>query len=329
MKAALSTGALLALAALAALAAGNASAAASSAATIGLVVEGRVDDHGLNQLAYAGIVRAERELGVRARVLQAGGTAGVTRNLGALARHGYDLVIAVGRGTAEPVAAAAKRFPQTRFAIVDADQRTLEGKPENVVGLIFDERQVGYLAGYLAALSERRRKGDTIGAVGDADDVGAARFFSGFRAGARKAVPGIHVVRRVEKGADRSACEKLGRAQIEAGSGVVLGSTGSCARGALAVARERRVWGIAVDADESPLAPFVLTSAVKGSDVAVFAAIRSLVRGTLVPGRTLRFGLAGGGVRLGTFSPLAARADVDATRRAERSLAGGANASGG
>jgi len=307
----------------AAVSAAHARAAASSAPTVGLVVTGRVDDHGVNRLAYEGIVRAERELGVRARVLTAGGQTGMNRKLRAFARHGYDLVVAVGQDAAGPVAAAAKAFPRTTFAIVDVDQRSLDGKPANVVGLVFDDRQVGYLAGYLAALTERRRKGTTLGAVGDADDVGATRFFSAFRSGARKAVPGIRVVRDVEKGADRNECEALARKQIEDGSGVVVGSPGACNRGALAAASGRRAWGIAVDADDSPLAPFVLASTVKGADVAVFAAIRSLASGTLVPGRTLRFGLEGGGVRLGRVNALAARADVDAVRRVERLLAGG------
>jgi len=313
----------VALALVAAFTAAHARAAASSAPTVGLVVTGRVNDHGLNRLAYGGIVRAERDLGARARVLTSGGPTGVSRNLRAFARHGYDLVIAVGPGAAESVTAVAKAFPQTTFAIVDVDQRSLEGKPANVVGLLFDDRQVGYLAGYLAGLTERRRKGTTIGAVGDAADVGATRFFSSFRAGARKAAPGIHVVRDVQKDAGRSVCETLARKQIEDGAGVVLGSPGACSRGALAAADGRRAWGIAVDADDSPLAPFVLASTVKGADVAVYAAIRSLARGTLVPGRNLRFGLEGGGVRLGAVSALAARADVDALHRVERLLAGG------
>src|SRR5262245_32572670 len=133
------TAAILALvAAVAGIAAAHARAAASGAPTVGLVVTGRIDDHGLNRLAYEGTVRAERELGVQARVLTAGGPTGVSRNLRAFARHGYDLVIAVGQDTAEPVAAVAKAFPQTTFAIVDVDQRSLAGKPGNVVGLVLD-----------------------------------------------------------------------------------------------------------------------------------------------------------------------------------------------
>jgi basic membrane protein A len=48
--------------------------------------------------------------------------------------------------------AVAKRFPNTRFAIVDVANGDLAGKPKNVLGLLFREEQVGYLAGYLAGL---------------------------------------------------------------------------------------------------------------------------------------------------------------------------------
>jgi basic membrane protein A len=313
------------LAAVAGAAAERLAAAPSATQRVGLVIQGGLEDHGLNQLAYEGLVRAERELGVKGRVLQADSSSGTARNLGAFARQGFDLVVAVGQGTADATAAAAKRFPDTRFAIVDADQRSLDGRPRNVTGLVFDEHQVGYVVGYLAALTAKRRGGRVVGAVGGAEDPGAARLFSGYRSGARRAVPGIRVARDPgESDADGATCKRLALAQIEEGAVVVLGASGACGRGSLDAARQGRAWGIGVDADESVLGPFVLTSAVKGSDVAVFAVVRSLSRGKLAGGRNLRFGLAGGGVRHGAVSPRAAQADVNATRRVEQLLSGGA-----
>ena len=43
---------------------------------------------------------------------------------------------------------SAKRFPNTKFAIIDfASGVALKGKPKNVRGLIFAENEAGYLVG--------------------------------------------------------------------------------------------------------------------------------------------------------------------------------------
>ena len=81
-------------------------------------------------------------------------------NMTILARQGYDLIIGVGYAQGDAIATAAKKFPDTSFAIVDVDQTTLKGKPANVQGLLFREEQVGYLAGYLAALEAKRAGGE-------------------------------------------------------------------------------------------------------------------------------------------------------------------------
>ena len=51
---------------------------------------------------------------------------------------------------------------------------------------------------------------------------------------------------------------------------------GGCGLGALSAAKQRKVWGIGVDADQSFLGPFVLTSALKRVDEAVFQTIQTV-----------------------------------------------------
>ena len=49
---------------------------------------------------------------------------------------------------------------------------------------------------------------------------------------------------------------------------------GGCGLGALDAAKEKGVWGIGVDADQTYLGPHMLTSAVKKVDVAVYTTIK-------------------------------------------------------
>src|SRR5207247_2292045 len=110
-------------------------------------------------------------------------------NLAKFAQQGYDLVVSVGFAQADAVATVAKRFPQTHFAIIDVDATTLKGKPQNVLGLLFREQEVGYLAGYLAGLVEKQKPGpDVIGSVGGMKEPPVDRFIAGYQAGAKKAV---------------------------------------------------------------------------------------------------------------------------------------------
>jgi basic membrane protein A len=207
---------------------------------------------------------------------------------------------------------------------VDVDQRDLKGKPKNVVGLLFKEQQVGYLVGYLGALSAKRKGAKAISAVGGFKQPPVDRYIAGFRAGAQRAVPGIKVTWGYSQDWDNQAkCKELALSQIAHGSAVVFQVAGGCGLGALDAAREKGVWGIGVDADQSFLGPYVLTSAKKGVDSAVFLTIKALTNGTFTGGRNSVFGLDQDGVGLGTVSPRANRADVKATLDIEKEIIAG------
>jgi basic membrane protein A len=282
---------------------------------VGLVTDlGQLNDRGFNQLAYEGLKRAETELGIEGRVLQSASAADYIPNMTRLARERYDLIIGVGFAQGDAVDTVAAKFPGRNFAIIDVDQSSLKHKPGNVVGLIFKEQEVGYLAGYLAALAEKRRAGpDVIGSVGGFKEPPVDRFIAGYQAGARKAVPGIKVLNGYSSDWDDQAkCKELALNQIGRGAGVVFQVAGGCGLGALDAARQEKVWGIGVDADQAFLGPHVLTSAQKKVDAAVFATIESVQDGSFEGGRNAVFGLQEKGVGLGTISKKTPPADVKA-----------------
>ncbi len=292
---------------------------------VGLVADaGQLNDNGFNELAYAGLTRAEQELGIEGRVVEAKSAADYIPNMATLARQGYDLIIGVGFAQGDAIAAAAKRFPETSFAIVDVDQSALKGAPPNVQGLLFREEQVGYLVGYLGALSAKRAGASSISAVGGFKEPPVDRFIAGYRAGAEAAVPGTSVRWAYSQDwEDQAKCKELALNQIAAGSKVVFQVAGGCGLGALSAAKDRGVWGIGVDGDQSFLGPHVLTSALKGADSAVFLTIQALQEGTFEGGRNVVFGIDQEGVGLGTVSPDANEDDLDATEEVEQQLVDG------
>jgi basic membrane protein A len=219
----------------------------------------------------------------------------------------------------------AKRVPSTHVAIVDVANGDLAGKPKNVLGLLFREEQVGYLAGYLAGLEAKRHPGgkDVVSSVAGQKQPPVDRFVAGYQAGAKKADPGITTVNGYSQDFDDQAkCKAIALNQIAAGSQAVFAVAGGCGLGALAAAKQQHVWGIGVDADQSFLGPHILTSATKRVDRAVFLAVQDVANGRFHGGNAV-YGLDRGGVGLGKISPKVPKSEVAAVNRIKARIIAG------
>src|SRR4051794_18855143 len=130
---------------------------AAKSIKVGLVTDiGGLNDRSFNQLANEGLERAKSELGVDGRVLTSNKNSDYVPNLSTLAQQKYDVVIGVGFLMADAMATVAKKFPTTKFAIIDFPNVALKGKPKNVRGLVFKEQEAGYLVGYLSGLEVKK-----------------------------------------------------------------------------------------------------------------------------------------------------------------------------
>jgi basic membrane protein A and related proteins len=91
----------------------------------------------------------------------------------------------------------------------------------------------------------------------------------------------------------------------------------------LDAAKERNVWGIGVDADQSYLGPQVLTSALKRVDTSVYDTIKQVLAGTFAGGTNTVFDLRNDGVGLGKVSPKVPAADVARVKKIAKQIAAG------
>jgi basic membrane protein A and related proteins len=299
--------------------------ARAGALSVGLVTDvGGLNDRGFNHLAYVGVQQAKQRLGADFRVFLSNSSSDYVPNLAKFARGDYDLTIGVGYTEAEAIDTAATRFPKDKFAIVDVDQTTEPHEPKNLLGLLFKEQEVGYLVGYLAALEEKRRPGrDVIGSVGGQKQPPVDRFIAGYQAGAKAANPGIEVLNGYSQDfTDQQKCKEIALDQIADGAGVVFQVAGGCGLGALEAAKQKDVWGIGVDADQSFLGSHILTSAVKRVDTAVFLAVKSVKDGTF-EGGNVTYGLKDNGVALGKISPRVPKSDVAKVQKVRADIISG------
>jgi basic membrane protein A len=279
-------------------------AAAKKKIKVGLVTDiGGLNDRGFNQLANDGLERAKKELGVDGRVISSSKNSDYIPNLGTFGQQGYDLIIGNGFLMGDAVASSAKRFPKSKFAIIDFSQSAMKGKPTNAQGLVFKEQEGGYLVGYLAGLYAKDNGAKAVSVIGGQKLPAVDHYIAGYQAGAKAANPDVKVLSGYSQDfVDQAKCKELALNQIQQGSKVVFAAAGQCGLGALDAAKQSKVQAIGVDNDQSFLGPHIITSATKKVDVAVYEAIKAAQAGTFKGGTDQTFDINNGGVGVGKFS---------------------------
>ena len=268
-----------------------------------------LNDRSFNFLANKGRLRAEKELGMTTRAFISKTTADYLPNLAAAAQEAGSggIVVANGFLLGADLNTAAGQFKNTNFAIVDFPWVALADKPANALGLTFKSEESGYLVGYLAALMAKQKGGrQVISAVGGQKLPSVDNWIAGYRAGAIKANKKIKVLIAYSGQFPPSAapkCKEIALNQIARGSQSIFQVAGGCGLGALDAAKQKKVWGIGVDADQAYLGAHILTSGVKRVDTAVYSAFKASKAGTLKTGSDLVFNLKNGGQDVGKISP--------------------------
>ena len=292
---------------------------------------GGLDDRSFNFLANKGLALAKKNLAIDGSVFISKSDRDYVPNLTRAARNGSGLVIGVGFLMADSVAQVAKRFPQTKFAIIDNSgvPAELKGKPTNVRGILFKEQEAGYLVGFLAAkqVVAHPYQGQTkLGAVGGLKIPPVDRFIAGYYAGAKRASAKVTVTHSYSQDfVDQAKCKEQALNQIANGAGAVFQVAGQCGLGVLSAAKEKGVFGIGVDADQGYLGPHVMTSATKKVDVAVYKTIEAAKKsGKLFKtGYSAIFTVANGGVGYGKISPRISPALKNQVAAVQKLLAAG------
>ncbi|MTH97481.1 BMP family protein [Roseibium sp. RKSG952] len=234
-------------------------------------------DGSFNESAFRGVERYRTETGKPVREFELQRDAQSLPALRNFAGRGYEPVIAIGFNQASAVAAVAKEFPETSFAIVD-----MVVEAPNVASYVFKENEGAYIAGLLAAGASQSGR---IGFVGGMDIPIIRRFLCGYQMGALAADPKVEVLYNMAGDtpaafADPARGAELARSQIQRGADVILQAAGGTGVGVLQAAADAGVLGIGTDSNQNGLHPgYVLTSIRKRVDVAVYESFTSFENG--------------------------------------------------
>ena len=283
---------------------GAAHPAGKDAVNVGIVLDvGGLGDKSFNDGAYRGAERAEKELGARIRLIEPGEGTDREAGLRLLAAEHMDLVIGVGFIFTDDITQLAREYPNTNFAGVDYSLSTDKNgnvipPPPNVAALKFKEEEGSFLVGAIAALVGNSKK---VGFVGGMDVPLIQKFEAGYKAGVKAVCPNCEVIVQYagvtpEAFRNPGKGKELALNQYQQGVNVIYHASGSTGLGVFEAARQTGKYAIGVDADQYSEAPGrIVTSMVKGIDVAVFDMIKRVKEGTFKGGIYV-FGLEQNGV---------------------------------
>lgn len=272
------------------------------------------NDNGFNKNQLLGLEKMKAQLGITALQAVSHSSSDYVPNFNKVIHSGANLVIAAGFLLGDTVKKYAHQYPKIKFAITD-DPVSAIGGYKNEIGITYATQQVGCLVGVLAAKEAQKMNGGkpgTIGAVGGIKIPSVDSYIAGYQYCANKAVPGTKTTTSYSNSfTDESACATQAQNEIGSGAQVVFQVAGLCGEGALKEASKLNKWGIGVDVDEYHVAPRILTSATKKTDVGVETAIRDAESGHFPGGTDITLDLKNAGVGVGTISPTVPQAWIN------------------
>ncbi|MCC6467353.1 MAG: BMP family ABC transporter substrate-binding protein [Alphaproteobacteria bacterium] len=235
-------------------------------------------DKSFNEAAYSGAQKFKKDSGVDYREFEVTNETQREQALRNMARRGATVVVAIGFAHATPLQVVAKEFPNVKFTIIDG----VVDLP-NVQSVLFKEQEGSYLVGMLAALTSKTGK---VGFVGGMDIPLIRAFACGYRQGVVAVNPKAEVFENMTGTTpaawnDPTKGGELARSQFDRGADIVYAAAGATGLGVLQAAKDLGKLSIGVDSNQNHLHPgSVLTSMVKGVDVAVYNAFKDAKAGT-------------------------------------------------
>jgi basic membrane protein A len=286
---------------------------------VGLVTDvGGVNDKSFNQSAWVGTQKGAQEFGMDAKYIESKQPTDYEKNIDQFATEKYDVIITVGFLMGDATAVKAKQYPNIKFAIIDNayfptkgvaycdDTKKdcyVDGGLTNVTSLMFQEDQVGYLAGVLAA---GMSKTGVVCSVAGMEIPPVVRFVVGYQNGAKWMKPDIKTPLNVyiPSFTDPAKGKEVGNSMIGQGCDVVFGVGGNTGNGGLLAAKEKGLMAIGVDVDQYNTYPEVkdalLSSAAKNVDAAVYEYLKA-VNGKTSKAGVFTANLSNGGIGLAPY----------------------------
>ena len=257
---------------------------------------GTIDDKSFNQGAWEGLKKYAEENSIAYKYYQPqeGTTDSYLETIG-LAIAGFLFE--------EPIYLAQDKYPDVHFILLDGEPHDADYNyktNDNVMPILFQEDQAGFLAGY-AVVKDGYTK---LGFMGGMAVPAVIRFGYGFVQGAEFAaeedgITGLEIMYNYTGAFSATPeAQSMAASWYQNGTEVIFGCGGAVGNSVMAAAQEKNAKVIGVDVDQSAESETVITSAMKLLSNSVYDGVKDFYDGSFPGGKTSVFTVANNGVGL-------------------------------
>ena len=267
---------------------------------------GTIDDKSFNQGAWEGMKKyaEENKISYKYYQPQEGTTDSYLETIGLAIEGGAKLVVCPGYLFEEPVFLAQDQYKDIHFILLDGEPHNADYSEyrteSNVMPILFQEDEPGFLAGY-AAVKDGYTK---LGFLGGMAVPAVIRYGYGFAEGADYAAKemGIDNIELMYNYTGAFAAtpeaQSMAASWYQNGTEVIFGCGGAVGNSVMAAAQEKGAKVIGVDVDQSFESETVITSAMKQLSVSVYDGVKDFYDDKFPGGKTSIFSATNDGVGL-------------------------------
>lgn len=278
-----------------------------------------VNDKGFNQSAWEGLEKWGKANNLSKgqsgyNYFQPKTVADYDTQLTQAATAKYNVVSAIGNTFKDSVQTVSKKYPDTKFVLVD---EITDKKYKNVASVMFHSEQSSYLVGIAAATKAKEIGDDTVGFVGGMKNQVIESFLAGYQAGVKSVDPNMKVdATYAGTFSDPAKGQTIAKAKMAQGEHIIFQAAGGVGNGVFQAAKDQdatlaadskdKVWVIGVDMDQTNMGDYkskdgksanlTLTSSLTGVGRGVQLITESAQKDKFPGGKTVYYGLKEGGV---------------------------------
>lgn len=278
-----------------------------------------VNDKGFNQSAWEGLEKWGKANNLSKgqngyNYFQPKTVADYDTQLTQAATAKYNVVSAIGNTFKDSVQTVSKKYPDTKFVLVD---EISDKKYKNVASVMFHSEQSSYLVGIAAATKAKEIGDDTVGFVGGMKNQVIESFLAGYQAGVKSVDPNMKVdATYAGTFSDPAKGQTIAKAKMAQGEHIIFQAAGGVGNGVFQAAKDQdatlaadskdKVWVIGVDMDQTNMGDYrskdgksanlTLTSSLTGVGRGVQLITESAQKDKFPGGKTVYYGLKEGGV---------------------------------
>lgn len=253
-----------------------------------ILATGGLGDQSFNDLTFAGMKKAQKELGIKFDYVETKTVADYETQQREMADSGeYGVIVAVGFDQVDALKKVAAEYPKQKFAIIDS----VVDAP-NVASYLSEEQEGSFLVGALAGLLQKEgklpqiNKKNVIGIVGALDIPLIRKFIAGYMAGAKYVNPDMQVLYDFVGGfSDPTTAKEISIAMYNKGADIVFHAAGGSGLGIFQGAKEKNFLAIGCNSNQNYIDPeHIVASMMKRVDTATFSVVKETLNGTFKPG---------------------------------------------